>query len=53
MSEKVSAASLCEASLVLPEGDNLNSLFEELAQWEDQLKALDSEIPTEWEEPSP
>jgi len=34
------------------EGDSLNSLFQELADWEHQLKALESDIPKEWEEPT-
>jgi hypothetical protein len=39
--------------MVLLEGDTLNSLFQELADWEYQLKALEQDIPIEWEELSP
>jgi hypothetical protein len=39
--------------MVLLEGESLNSLFQELADWEDQLKALEETIPSEWEEPAP
>ncbi len=35
------------------EGETLNSVFQELADWEHQLKALDEAAPIEWEEPSP
>jgi hypothetical protein len=30
-----------------------NSLFQELADWEHQLKALEDDIPREFEEPTP
>ena len=46
-------ASRCEAIVVLPEGESLNSLFQELADWEAQLKALEEDIPKCFEEPSP
>ena len=39
--------------MVLLEGDNLNSLFRTLADWEDQLKALEADIPKEIEGPTP
>tara|TARA_R110002049_G_scaffold222234_2_gene393860 strand:+ start:378 stop:587 length:210 start_codon:yes stop_codon:yes gene_type:complete len=41
------------SDVVLLEGESLNSLFEELADWEHQLKALEENIPIEWEELSP
>jgi hypothetical protein len=34
-------------------GESLNTIFQELADWEHQLKALEQDIPIEWEEPSP
>jgi len=39
--------------MVLLEGESLNSLFQELADWEHQLKALEKDIPYNWEEPAP
>jgi len=39
--------------MVLPEGVDLNSLFQEMADWEQQLKALERELPLSLEEPSP
>tara|TARA_R110000868_G_scaffold64234_3_gene193105 strand:+ start:607 stop:726 length:120 start_codon:yes stop_codon:yes gene_type:complete len=35
--------------MVLLEGESLNSLFQELADWEHQLKALETHIPNELE----
>lgn len=40
-------------NLVPPAGESLNTIFQELADWEHQLKALEQDIPIEWEEPSP
>lgn len=39
--------------MVLPEGESLNSLFQTLTDWENQLKALEGGIPGEWEESAP
>jgi len=40
-------------SMVLPQGEALNTIFQELADWEYQLKALEQDIPINLEEPSP
>jgi hypothetical protein len=46
-----------ESQVVHPEGVDLNTIFQTLADWEHQLKALEQDIPkdieTEIEEPSP
>jgi len=39
--------------MVLLEGESLNTIFQELTDWEHQLKALEQDIPIDWEEPSP
>lgn len=46
-----------ESQVVPQEGTCLNQVFQELADWEHQLKALEEDIPKElggdFEEPSP
>lgn len=39
--------------MVLLEGESLNTIFQTLADWEHQLKALEADIPSDLEGPTP
>jgi hypothetical protein len=39
--------------MVLLEGNSLNTIFQTLADWEDQLKAVETDIPKEFGGPQP
>lgn len=39
--------------MVLLEGESLNSLFDTLADWENQLKAIEEDIPSDMGGPAP
>lgn len=42
-----------EGKLVAQEGESLNTLFQTLSEWEQQLKGLEEDIPNKPMEPSP
>ena len=39
--------------MVPPDGEKLNKIFKDLADWEQQLRALEKGLEKSWEDPAP